>query len=47
MSGFCVEVDKGLVAAQHGELVDHAEVGKLIRDRYLNPLAARSSDSAQ
>ena len=31
---FLREVDKGLAAAERGELVDHAEVRKLIDDRY-------------
>jgi len=31
---FLREVDKGLAAAARGELVDHAEVRKLIDQRY-------------
>ncbi len=31
---FLREVDKGLVAAERGQLVDHAEVRNLIDDRY-------------
>jgi predicted transcriptional regulator len=31
---FLREVDKGLVAAERGELVDHKEIGKLIDERY-------------
>lgn len=31
---FLREVDKGLAAAERGELVDHAEVRKLIDQRY-------------
>jgi len=31
---FLREVDKGLAAADRGEFVDHAEVRKLIYDRY-------------
>jgi len=31
---FLREVDKGLAAADRGNLVDHAEVRKLINDRY-------------
>jgi len=28
------EVEKGIAAGDRGELVDHEEIGKLIRDRY-------------
>jgi predicted transcriptional regulator len=31
---FLREVDKGLEAAERGEFVDHAEVRKMIDDRY-------------
>ena len=31
---FLREVDKGLAAAEQGDLVDHEEVGKLIDSRY-------------
>ena len=31
---FLSEVDKGLAAADRGELVDHEAVGKLINSRY-------------
>jgi predicted transcriptional regulator len=31
---FLGEVDRGLAAADRGELVDHEEVGKLIDSRY-------------
>jgi predicted transcriptional regulator len=31
---FLREVDKGLAAAEHGDLVDHLEVGKLVHDRH-------------
>jgi predicted transcriptional regulator len=31
---FFREVDKGLAAADRGELVEHPEVGKLINERY-------------
>lgn len=31
---FLREVDKGLAAAEHGDLVDHAEVRKMIDSRY-------------
>lgn len=31
---FFREVDKGLAAADRGELVEHSEVGKLINERY-------------
>ena len=31
---FLAEVEKGLAAAERGQLVDHAEVAKMIEDRY-------------
>jgi predicted transcriptional regulator len=31
---FIQEVEKGLAAADHGELIDHEEIGKLINNRY-------------
>jgi len=31
---FLREVDKGLAAADRGELVDHSDVGKMIDERY-------------
>jgi predicted transcriptional regulator len=31
---FLREVDKGLAAAEEGDLVDHAEVRKLVDERY-------------
>jgi predicted transcriptional regulator len=31
---FLAEVEKGLAAAERGELVDHVKVGKIIDDRY-------------
>ena len=31
---FLREVEKGLAAADHGELIDHEDVGKLIDRRY-------------
>jgi len=31
---FLREVEKGIMAADHGELTDHEEVRKLIRQRY-------------
>jgi len=31
---FLAEVENGLAAAERGELVEHAEVAKLINDRY-------------
>lgn len=31
---FLAEVEKGLTAAERGEMVDHARVAKLIDDRY-------------
>jgi predicted transcriptional regulator len=31
---FLAEVEKGLAAAERGELVDHAQVAKMIDDRY-------------
>ena len=31
---FVREVDKGLAAADRGELIDHEEIGKLIAQRY-------------
>ena len=31
---FLREVDKGLAAADHGELVDHADIRKMIDQRY-------------
>jgi predicted transcriptional regulator len=31
---FLREVDKGLAAADHGELVDHSDVRKMIDERY-------------
>ena len=31
---FAREVEKGLAAADRGELIDHEEVGKLIAQRY-------------
>jgi predicted transcriptional regulator len=31
---FLREVDKGLAAADRGELIDHEEIGKLINRRY-------------
>jgi len=31
---FLKEVEKGLAAADRGELIDHQEVGKLINSRY-------------
>ena len=31
---FLREVEKGLAAAEHGELIDHEDVGKLIDRRY-------------
>ncbi len=31
---FLCEVEKGLAAADRGELVDHAEVGRIIEKRY-------------
>jgi predicted transcriptional regulator len=31
---FLREVEKGLAAADRGELVDHAEVGRMIEKRY-------------
>jgi len=31
---FVREVERGLAAADHGELIDHEEIGKLIDRRY-------------
>jgi len=31
---FLQEVDKGLAAADHGDLIDHDDIGKLINSRY-------------
>ena len=31
---FLREVEKGIAAADHGELTEHEEIGKLIRQRY-------------
>jgi predicted transcriptional regulator len=31
---FLIEVDKGLAAADRGELVDHSDVRKMIDERY-------------
>jgi predicted transcriptional regulator len=31
---FLREVEKGLAAAERGELVEHEDIGKLIRNRY-------------
>ena len=31
---FLREVEKGIAVADRGELIDHEEIGKLIRDRY-------------
>jgi predicted transcriptional regulator len=31
---FVREVEKGLAAADRGELIDHEEIGKLIAERY-------------
>ena len=31
---FLAELEKGLAAAEHGELMDHARVAKMIDERY-------------